>query len=98
MTHDTERARAALLAFFRAEGITLEADDHFFTPAQWALRAEAHGNHALLVVQHDGGPLAPYFNWDYEDGAALQHLNMALTPLGFYAEQCTSWYSGIYCI
>ncbi len=50
----------------------------------------------MLVVVHDGGDLAPVFNWAYERYALIEELRVELERVGLFAEQCTSWYSAIY--
>jgi hypothetical protein len=67
-----------------------------YTGAEWAERGEDYGSDALFVLVHDGGPLAPYCNWDYCAYRAMDDLRDALAAEGVYAEQCTSWYSAIY--
>lgn len=67
-----------------------------YTHAEWADRGEDYGNDAMFVLVHDGGPLAPYCNGDYEAYGAMEALREALEGLGLWAEQCTSWYTAIY--
>ena len=68
----------------------------FYDAEDWAGRREDHGNGAPLVVVHDGGSLASFFNWDYEDTAAVAAVDKALAAIGYYAEQCTCWFTAIY--
>lgn len=62
----------------------------------WKARGEAYGHTAVLVVCHDGGLLAPYFNGDYECYSLMDKMNAALAAIGAWAEPCTSWYTAIY--
>jgi len=71
-------------------------DEVFYTPEEWKERREQYGTDSLLVVCHDGGDHAPFFNLDYEAYARWEEMIAALRPLGVYSEQCTSWYSAIY--
>ena len=62
----------------------------------WKARGELYGHTAVLVVCHDGGLLAPYFNGDYECYSLVDKMNAALEAIGAWAEPCTSWYTAIY--
>ncbi len=68
----------------------------FYTPDQWKARGELYGLNAALVVCHDGGDLPLYFNYDYQADRMIDKMNKALEAIGYYAEPCTSWYTGIY--
>ena len=68
----------------------------FYSPKEWEARGELYGKNSLLIVVHDGGDLAPYFNYDYECQNAVEKMDEALSQLGAHAEQCTSWYTAIY--
>lgn len=62
----------------------------------WKARGEEYGHAAVLVVCHDGGVLAPYFNYAYNQYAKIEKMNTALEAIGAWAEPCTSWYTAIY--
>ena len=75
----------------------------FVTPELWRVRGEQYGRNAVVIVVHDGGHLAPHFNYAYEDRRAMEAMRKALAacvtpeaPRGYWAEQCTSWYTAIY--
>lgn len=68
----------------------------FYTPAEWRERGEVHGMRAALVVVHDGGDYAPFFNYDYRQYHRIEAMDAALREKGYYAEQLTGWYTGIY--
>jgi hypothetical protein len=68
----------------------------FYSPAEWRERGEDYAQNAVLIVVHDGGDHAPYFNWDYGYARGIEAVMAALLPHGVFAEQATSWYSGIY--
>ena len=68
----------------------------FYSPKQWAARGEEYGLKASLIVVHDGGAAAPYFNMDYCDYKNQEQMIEALSKIGYWAEQCTSWYTAIY--
>lgn len=70
----------------------------FYSPAQWEERGEEYGRGALLIVCHDGGDLAPFFNHDYQCYASMEKMRKALERVGCFVEQCTSWYSAVYLI
>jgi len=71
-------------------------NDDFFTPQLWQARDEEYGTDSLLIVVHDGGEWAPYFNHDYGAWERMKDLQDYLLARGLYAEQCTGWYSAIY--
>lgn len=70
----------------------------FYTPSEWKDRGEEYGTNSKLVIVHDGGDQAPFFNWAYCEYTRMEKMVEALKPLGFYPEQCTCWYSAIYAI
>lgn len=70
----------------------------FYSQDQWLARNEQYGNKAVLVIVHDGGDFAPFFNWDYCDYEAVEAMRVGLEKIGYYVEQCTSWYSAVYAI
>ena len=65
----------------------------FRDPATWP---EKYGGKSLLIVVHDGPPLAPIFNWDYCEYERVDEMMKRMQAAGFICEQCTSWYSAIY--
>lgn len=65
----------------------------FYTPQEWAKRGEDYGQGAELIVVHDGGDLAPFFNYDYD---VYRLMDAALNKVGTWAEPQTSWYTAIY--
>lgn len=83
----------------------------FYTPQEWEDRGEQYGQEAELIVVYDGGDLGYYFNMDRsydmtcmaaeagfkpEPYATYEKMRKALEAIGFYAEECTGWYSAIY--
>jgi len=68
----------------------------FYTAKEWQERGEDYGQGADLIIVHDGGDQAPFFNIDYMAYDAMEEMRQALEEVGAYAEQCTSWYSAIY--
>lgn len=65
----------------------------FYTPAEWKARGERYGDGAVLIVVHDGGSLAPFFNHDYGAYAMMESMREALATRKLYAEQATSWFT-----
>lgn len=97
LTRKGRTAAKAILAFLKER----KADNTggcraFYTPDEWAERGETYGTESLLVVVHDGGDHAPYFNLDYCAYEAWEAMNAHLRKHGVYAEQCTCWYTAIY--
>lgn len=68
----------------------------FWSPQEWKARGEEYGRSASLIVTHDGGPYAGSFNPNYGDRRAYQGMADALGAVGYYAQQCTGWYTAIY--
>ena len=68
----------------------------FYTPAEWKVRGEKHGNEAVLVIVHDGGDLAPLCNYDYGCYDDIEAFSAFLGGLGYYVEDATGWYSAVY--
>jgi len=67
----------------------------FYSPEEWMRKGEQYGMPAKLIVCHDGGDFAPFFNYDYGQYKAIAAMADALKQIGYYAEQCTAWYSAI---
>jgi hypothetical protein len=97
LTPAGQRARDVVVAFLRAQG---RADTGgcrpFYSPNEWKERGEEYGTLSELVIVHDGGDLAPYFNLDYYCYDKYEAMQAALSEHGFYFDQCTSWYSAVY--
>jgi hypothetical protein len=68
----------------------------FYTPAEWRERGEEYGLSSELIVVHDGGDYALFFNYAYGAYSAIDAMDTALREAGYYAESCTSWYTAIY--
>lgn len=68
----------------------------FYSPEEWIARGEEYGRESELVIVHDGGEVAKYFNLDYECYDLEQRMQKELAAHGLYAEPCTSWYTAIY--
>jgi len=68
----------------------------FYSPDAWEARGEKYGLNSLLIVVHDGGDLAPWFNLDYQCYDLYEKLQAELAEVNMYAESCTCWYSAIY--
>lgn len=68
----------------------------FWTGEEWRDRGEQYGCTSKLVVVHDGGTYAPYFNYAYGDSSRYEYMQKVLKRLGYWAEPATSWYTAIY--
>lgn len=67
-----------------------------YNPEDWEKRGEVYGTDSTLVIVHDGGNHAGFFNWDYCEYYLIDEMADALKAIGFFSEQCTGWYSAIY--
>jgi hypothetical protein len=68
----------------------------FYSPQEWRRRQEDYGSDSELIVCHDGGGHAPYFNPDYGCYTQMERMRVVLERIGAYVEQCTCWYSAVY--
>jgi hypothetical protein len=98
LSPDGNRAAEAILALLTTELTSPSGGGGkaFYTPKEWANRGENYGHESVLIVVHDGGDQARYFNLDYEQYEAHERMHAHLEQLGLYAEQCTGWYSAVY--
>jgi hypothetical protein len=56
-----------------------------------------YGKGALLILVHEScDPLYPYVNYDGGQYDKIEQLADALSAAGFWVEDCTGWYSGVY--
>jgi hypothetical protein len=56
-----------------------------------------YGRGALLILEHHhGDPLRPYVDYDCGQYDKIEQLADALSAAGFWVEDCTGWYSGVY--
>lgn len=97
LSADGERAYKAIIAVLQSEGVLNSGGSKvFYSPAQWKARGEEFGLNSELIVVHDGGDHAPYFNLDYQDYLAHAKMDLALKKASLYAETQTTWYSAIF--
>jgi len=68
----------------------------FYTPQEWRQRGESYGLNSQLIVCYEGSAIAPFFNMEHGCDGWYTAMQGALNSLGFYSEECTSWYSAIY--
>ena len=68
----------------------------FYSPAAWRAKGDGYGLDSELVILHDGGTHAAYFNYNYGNHSAINCMRQAMTEQGLYTEGCTSWYSAVY--
>lgn len=68
----------------------------FYSPQEWEARGESYGRGSVLIVVHDGGSVAPFFNFDYGNYDKIDEMQDALSAVGLWAEACTNWYTAIY--
>lgn len=91
--HDRDHIAEVIAKVVYGDGSAHKVLPSLRDPRQWY---EPYGCESTLVVVHDGGDLAPYFNWDYKQYDSMEGMRLALEKIGYYPEQCTSWYSAIY--
>jgi hypothetical protein len=102
LTKDGLKAYRAIMKFLKQEdkkshfGIDSGGCTTFYSPKQWAGRGERYGRNGCLIICHDGGDVASYFNYDYENYEGIKRMQDALNKVGLYAECCTNWYTAVY--
>ncbi|WP_396908701.1 hypothetical protein [Mycolicibacterium sp.] len=95
---DGQRAAEVIRDFLIEKDATYHGGGgRFYTPQQWKARGEEYGwSSSILVVTHDGGEHARFFNLDYEAYKAHDEFRNRLAEHGFWMEACTCWYAAIY--
>lgn len=68
----------------------------FYTIGEWRERHEDYGLDSRLIVVHDGGDLAPWFNPAYGQNKQYARLRQVIEQAGYFIEPCTCWYSAVY--
>ena len=95
--HKSTQPAKVILAYLKKRKMTDTGGCRaFYTPEEWKERGERYGLTSELIVVHDGGDLAPFFNWDYERRDLRESMDKALKKAGYYCEQMTCWYAAIY--
>lgn len=94
-TEEAKKIREAILKVLGPDTYT-GGCKAFYTPKEWAARGEVYGRTSKLIVCHDGGDLAVYFNYDYGAYTAIDRMIDGLKAIGYYGEPCGSWYTAIY--
>ena len=88
-----EEERTIASAVIAVVGADKDFEGAFRSPGEWN---DDYGRGSELILVHDGGPLAPYCSYDYQDYECIEELSAALSKIGCYVEQCTCWYSAVY--
>lgn len=58
----------------------------FYSPAAWRAKGEVYGLDSELVILHDVGSHAAYFNYNYGNHSAIKCMRQALTEQGLYTK------------
>jgi ADP-ribose pyrophosphatase YjhB (NUDIX family) len=97
LSPEGERARQIIVQVLRRNGdLDSRGQKHvFYTPEQWALKADEHVKDGVLVVVHDGGSHAPYFHMSYAAELMLSRMDLALRREGFQIYPYAPHYSVI---
>jgi len=92
-----DKAYDAVMAALQEKGATNSGGCKvFYSPEEWQERGESYGAESELIVCHDGGAHAMFFNMDYGNYNEVEDMAHSLHNKGVYVEQCTCWYSAIY--
>jgi hypothetical protein len=67
----------------------------FYGPEEWRARGETYGRGAALIVTHDGGEYADFFDAYYAHPHSSA-MDAALAEAGYFAEGIYSWATAIY--
>jgi hypothetical protein len=97
LTEDGVRAYNSIMGFMEARGHTYTGGCRaFYSPQEWKDRREEYGLNSVLIVVHDGGDLAPVFNYSYQCDNLVNAMFDTLKKVGLHSEPCTCWYTAIY--
>lgn len=92
-----EKAAQAILSILRKyDALHTGGCRAFYSPQEWTDRGEEYGCESVLLVVHDGGDVARFFNHDYQMPGRMASMDAALADVGLYAQPCTTWYTAIY--
>ncbi len=98
LSPDGQRAWEVIVRLL-AENDDLKSGGHthvFYTPEAWRAKGEDYGEGSELIVVHDGGNHAAYFNSDYEAHLLHAKMELALRKNGLYPQPMTNWGTAIY--
>lgn len=93
---DRAKAHAAIVQVLAENNIASTDYPCFALPIEWVRKGNYYGSKSILIVIHDGYPLAPFFNPTYHNHPLMREMRRALEKAGFWVELCTSTYSAIY--
>jgi len=68
----------------------------FYSPTEWKARGEEYHLNSELIVVYDGGAVAKFFRYDYDQYDMIKVMDESLSNAGLYSEPATCWYSGVY--
>ena len=93
---ETQKLIVAFTEFFKSEGIKLGSEKVFYTQEEWRARHEEYCNNSKLVVVYDGGAHRDAMTLDGMNYKLNQRMQDMLNKLGYYFEESTRWYGGVY--
>jgi hypothetical protein len=94
--HGNLAYRAILMLLRKRKATYTGGCKAFFSPEEWIDKGEEFGRNAELIVCHDGGELAPFFNSSYGHHKSIEEMQKAVRSVGCYIEPIASWCSAIY--
>lgn len=68
----------------------------FYSPAEWEKRGELYCRSASLIVVYDGGEVREAMTLDAECYKLNAEMQAVLRESGFFFEEGTGWYGGVY--
>ena len=86
----------AIRSYAKKRNLRSYGNTTFYSTQQWKDRKEHYGTESELIIVHDGGDIARFFNYAYQDYTEIERMNKLLKKYGVYFEGCTCWYSAIY--
>jgi hypothetical protein len=97
LTREGRRVAQEIVRTLAAHDALGSRERVFYTPKEWAARGEDYGHGSLLIIVHEGGDHAPFFNLDACAYTCFDEMQRNVSALGVgYVEQCTGWYSAVY--
>jgi len=97
LSHLGKIAWATLVNFFKKNRLMSTGGGKvFYSPQEWAARGELYAKRSVLVVVYDGGAHRSAMTLDAEQYDLNEEMQQALRDAGFYFEEGTGWYGGVY--
>jgi len=95
LLEETVKVLNAVHAFAKANGVKVQPGS-IYLPSEWKRRGEQFCTSALLVITYDGSDMKRACSLDGYDYALNEAFQKMLGELGYFFEEGTHWYGGVY--